>query len=95
VERWENSKDFGRVGIVTGGGGMTPMLDEAHALGCDTYITGEGSMYTKLFAREVRMNLVFGTHYATEIHGIQALAAHVSERFDVPWVFVREDADIL
>ena len=95
VESWENSEVFGRVAIVTGGGGMTPMLDEARSLGCDTYITGEGSMYTKLFAREAGLNLIFGTHYATETHGIQALAAHVSEHFDLPWVFVREDADIL
>lgn len=95
VECWENSDVFGRVAIVTGGGGMTPMLDEARSLGCDTYITGEGSMYTKLFAREAGLNLVLGTHYATEVHGIQALAAHASERFDLPWIFVREDADIL
>jgi dinuclear metal center YbgI/SA1388 family protein len=95
VDCWENAQEFGRVAIVTGGGGMTPMLDEARALGCDTYVTGEGSMYTKLFAREVGMNLIFGTHYATEVFGVQALAAHVSQHFGVPWSFVREDPDIL
>ena len=95
IESWENNDAFGRVGIVTGAGGMTPMLEEARSLGCDTYLTGEGSMYTKLFAREAGLNLILGTHYATEMHGVQALAAHVSEHFGVPWVFVREDPDIL
>jgi putative NIF3 family GTP cyclohydrolase 1 type 2 len=95
VESWQNSESFGRVGIVTGGGGMTWMVEEARALGCDTYLTGEGSMYTKLYAHEAGINLVFGTHYATEAFGPQALVAHLSERFGVPWSFVREHEDVL
>ncbi|MDZ4278356.1 MAG: Nif3-like dinuclear metal center hexameric protein, partial [Dehalococcoidia bacterium] len=95
VESWENSESFGRVAVVTGAGGMTPMMNEARALGCDTYVTGEGAMYTKLFARETGLNLVLGTHYATEALGIQSLAERVGEHFGLPWTFVREDPDIL
>jgi len=95
TESWENTDTFGSVAIATGGAGMTSMLEEARALGCDTYLTGEGSMYTKLYAREVGMNLVFGTHYATEQFGPKALAEHLSERFGVPWSFIAEDPDIL
>jgi dinuclear metal center YbgI/SA1388 family protein len=95
VESWENSETFGRVAIVTGAGYWTRMLDEAHALGCDTYVTGEGAMYTKLYAKEAGINLILGTHYATEAPGIKSLAGLVSEKFDVPWTFVEESPAIL
>ncbi|MCH7488213.1 MAG: Nif3-like dinuclear metal center hexameric protein [Chloroflexi bacterium] len=95
VDSWENNQSFGRIGIVPGGAGMTPMMEEARSLGCDTYVTGEGSMYTKLFAREIDMNLIFGTHYATEAPGIKGLAERVAEQFKLPWSFVQEDKDIL
>ena len=93
VESWQNSETFGHVAIVPGGGGMTNMLDEARSLGCDTYVTGEGSMYTSLFARETGLNLVFGTHYATEAPGIRALADRTAREFDLPWTFVEERPD--
>ena len=95
VESWQNSDALGRVAIVPGAGGMTSMLNEARSLGCDTYLTGEGSMYTKLFARETGMSLIFGTHYATEAPGIKSLGERVAGRFELPWSFVPEDADIL
>lgn len=95
VESWQNSDAFGRVAIITGAGLWTAMLDEARQLGCDTYVTGEGAMYTKLFARETGLNLVLGTHYATEAPGIKALAARAGERFGLPWVFVAEHPDVL
>ncbi|MDQ6669377.1 MAG: Nif3-like dinuclear metal center hexameric protein [Chloroflexota bacterium] len=89
-EVWENSPSFGQVAILAGGGGWTGLLREAQTLGCDTYVTGEGSMYTVLYARETEMNLVLGTHYATEMHGIQTLASHVGERFGLPWQFISD-----
>lgn len=95
VESWRNSERFGRMAVVTGAGGMTPMMREAHELGCDTFLTGEGSMNTKLFARETGMNLIFGTHYATELPGIQSLAERVADHFGLPWQFIPEDPDIL
>lgn len=63
-----------RVAIVTGAGGDTDLLEEARALGCDTYVTGEGGLYTKLYARETGLNLLLGTHTATERPGIERLA---------------------
>jgi dinuclear metal center YbgI/SA1388 family protein len=93
VDAWQNSENFGRVGIVPGGAPWTSFVDEAQSMGCDTYLTGEGSMYTKLFARETGMNLIFATHYATEMYGVQALAERVARQFDLSWDFVREDPD--
>jgi putative NIF3 family GTP cyclohydrolase 1 type 2 len=92
---WRNAETFGRVAVLTGAAGSTRRLEQARAAGCDTYVTGEGSMYTKLYAREVGINLVLGSHYATEKHGVQDWAARVAERFGLPWEFVPEDADIL
>jgi putative NIF3 family GTP cyclohydrolase 1 type 2 len=80
-----------RVGMVTGAGGMTSWLEEARDLGCDTYLTGEGSMYTRLFAREAGMNLVLGGHYRTEAPGIRGLAAELSTALDVPWLFLEDE----
>ena len=81
-----------RVGIVAGAGGLTGWLEEAQRLGCDTFVTGEGSMYTRLFAREAGLNLVLGGHYRTEAPGIRALATELSARQDVPWFFVEDEA---
>ena len=51
-------------------------------------------MYTQLFAREVKMNLILGTHYATEAPAGKALAERVSRDLGIPWVFVKEYADV-
>ena len=95
IEVWRNTQDFGHVGIVTGAGGMTDFMEDGQRRGCDTYITGEGSMYTKLFAREANMNLILGTHYATEAPGVKALAERTASQFGIPWVFIDEDPDVL
>jgi dinuclear metal center YbgI/SA1388 family protein len=94
VEAWENAPTCQRVAIATGGAGATTILEEARQRGADTYVTGEGSMYTKLYARERGINLVFGTHWATETLGVRALASQLEERFGLPWVFIAEQDDI-
>jgi putative NIF3 family GTP cyclohydrolase 1 type 2 len=40
------------------------------------------------YAQEQRLNLHLCGHYATEVHGVQALAAAVAKRFGVPWLFI-------
>lgn len=94
VEAHEHAKEAGRVAIVTGAGGMTADLDEAHRLGARTYITGEGSMFTRLFAREMRMNLVFGTHHATEAPGIRALGERIAQHTALPWEYLADTPDV-
>ena len=91
VESWRNSDSFGRVGIVAGAAGETTAIDEARRLGCDTYLTGEGSMFTRLFARETGVNLVLGGHWATEAPGIKALAQRAAQHFRLPWSFIPEE----
>jgi dinuclear metal center YbgI/SA1388 family protein len=94
-EHRQNSTHFGNVAILTGAGGRTNWMDEAQGLGADTYVTGEGGFYPKLFARERGMNLILATHYATEKFGVQALAEKLSDKFGLPSSFLVETDDIL
>lgn len=75
-----------RIGVVTGGAGDHVKL--AAREGVDTFITGEGQHWTYAVAEELGVNVFHGGHYATETFGVKALAADVSRRFQVPWVFL-------
>ena len=75
-----------RIGVVTGGAGAE--LRNAAREGVDTVITGEGPHWTYALAEELGINVFYGGHYATETFGVKALAAHLSRRFKVPWLFL-------
>ncbi len=75
-----------RIGIVTGGAGGD--LQQAASEGVDTFITGEGPHWTYALAEELGLNVFYGGHYATETFGVKALAAELSKRFNLPWVFI-------
>ena len=75
-----------RVGVVTGSGGS--LIAQAAAAGLDTYITGEGQHWTFFDAEELRVNVFYAGHYATETVGVKALAEHLAAKFDLPWVFL-------
>jgi dinuclear metal center YbgI/SA1388 family protein len=75
-----------KIGVVTGGAGAE--LKTAAAEGVDTFITGEGPHWTYALAEELGINVLFGGHYATETFGVKALAADLSRRFRIPWVFL-------
>ncbi len=74
------------IGVVSGGAGGD--LQKAASEGVDTFITGEGPHGTYGRAEELGVNVLYGGHYATETFGVKALAAHLSERFKVPWEFL-------
>ncbi len=74
------------IGIVTGGAGSEVAVMKA--AGIDTFITGEGPHWSYTLAEELGVNLFYGGHYATETFGVKALAAHLSEQFDLPWEFI-------
>jgi dinuclear metal center YbgI/SA1388 family protein len=75
-----------RIAIVTGGAGSEIYRVAADKI--DMFITGEAPHWAAIAAEELGMNLVLGGHYATETFGVKALAAHLSERFQVPWEFL-------
>src|SRR6266478_6612370 len=74
------------IGVVTGAAGseIYRVADEE----IDTLITGEAPHWAAVAADEVGVNLLLGGHYATEVFGVKALAAHLSQRFRVPWEFI-------
>ena len=80
------------VGIITGGAGseIYRVAAESELDGpfIDTFITGEAPHWAAVAAEELVINLLLGGHYATETFGVKALAAHLSERFKVPWEFL-------
>jgi dinuclear metal center YbgI/SA1388 family protein len=83
--------DFGpkqtrTIGIVTGAAGSE--IYRVAQEDIDTFITGEAPHWAAVAAEELGMNLLLGGHYATEVFGVKALAAHLSRRFRVPWEFI-------
>lgn len=74
-----------RIGIITGGAGS--MIRAARDAALDTFITGEGPHYTYFDAIEWGVNVIYAGHYATETLGVQAMASHLAEEFDLDWDF--------
>jgi dinuclear metal center YbgI/SA1388 family protein len=79
-------KKTGTIGIITGGAGSE--IYKVAQEGIDTFITGEAPHWAAVAADELGMNLLLGGHYATEVFGVKALAAHLSKRFKIPWAFI-------
>jgi dinuclear metal center YbgI/SA1388 family protein len=69
-------------------GGAQSVFEEAVALGVDAYLTGEISEQNVHLARESGVAYIAAGHHATERFGVQALAAHVAERFGIECEFV-------
>src|SRR4030095_5601921 len=83
--------DFGpkqtrAIGIVTGAAGSE--IYRIAKENIDTFITGEAPHWAAVAAEELGMKLLLGGHYATEVFGVKALAAHLSKRFRIPWEFL-------
>ena len=72
------------------GSGNSAVRELAPA-GVDTLVTGELREEWFNYAQEHRLNLYLGGHYATEVHGVRALAAALAKRFHLPWEFIATD----
>lgn len=79
-------KQTRRIGVVTGAAGSE--IYRVAEANIDTFITGEAPHWAAVAAEELGMNLILGGHYATETFGVKALAAHLSQKFLVPWEFL-------
>ena len=81
-----------RVGLVCGGGGLTPDVKEAASWGCDVYITGEKILYTIEYAQFAEINLIIGSHTFTEIFGIESLTKKIKEKYqDIEIIRLKEE----
>ena len=81
-----------RIAILSGSGRSA--LDEMRALDIDTLITGELRQEHFNLAQEQSFNLYPCGHYATEVFGVQALAAEVAAKFKLPWEFIATDCPL-
>jgi dinuclear metal center YbgI/SA1388 family protein len=79
-------KQIRTIGVVTGAAGSE--IYRVAEENIDTFITGEAPHWAAVAAEELGMNLLLGGHYATEVFGVKALAAHLSRRFRVTWEFI-------
>ncbi|MCX5768235.1 MAG: Nif3-like dinuclear metal center hexameric protein [Gemmatimonadetes bacterium] len=77
-----------RWAICSGAGANADTMAEAAARGIDTLITGEGPHWSAVDAEERGLAIIYAGHYATETLGVQALAAHASAQFGLPWSFL-------
>ena len=66
-------------------------LDEAVELGVDAFITGEISEYSVHVARERGIHFYAAGHHATERYGVQALGAHLAQKFAIQHHFIDID----
>ncbi|MEW6109741.1 MAG: Nif3-like dinuclear metal center hexameric protein [Nitrospirota bacterium] len=82
--------DFGKkvrkVGVVSGGGWFA--IKDAERCGIDTFLTGEPSHSAYSLAEEMRVNLVFGGHYATETPGVKAVGRLLGKKFGIAVEFI-------
>ncbi len=72
------------------GSGYSAMA-ELVTSGADTLITGELREDCFNRAQEEKLNLYLCGHYATEVHGVKALAAELAKKFKLPWEFIATD----
>jgi dinuclear metal center YbgI/SA1388 family protein len=78
-----------RVAISTGAAGYE-LVAAAHE-GYDALVTGEAEEPNAAAARELGITLVAAGHHATERLGVQALSAHLADRFALRWEYVEVD----
>lgn len=81
-----------RIAILTGSGQSAVPELKAHQV--DTLITGELRQQHFNIAQELRLNLYYCGHYATETFGVQALASELAEQFEIEWTFLDQDCTI-
>ena len=84
-----DEREIRRLAVSTGAAGHD-LVAAAHE-GYDALLTGEPEEPSSATARELGIHLVAAGHYASEQFGVQALAAHLADRFELEWHFVEVD----
>jgi dinuclear metal center YbgI/SA1388 family protein len=80
VRSWKNNdKQVKKIGVLTGAGHSSNHIKLAYEEGCDTYITGEATLYTIQYAQFIGINLLIGSHTFTEIYGVESLSMKLRE----------------
>lgn len=72
-------------------GAAHDLLEQAHELGVDAFVTGEVAERTTHLARELGLHCFAAGHHATERCGVRALGEHLAARFGIEHRFVDID----
>jgi dinuclear metal center YbgI/SA1388 family protein len=72
-------------------GGAQGYFEQAIAAGADLFVSGEISEQTTHLARESGVPYIAAGHHATERYGVQALGAHLAQRFGIDCEYVDID----
>jgi len=83
------SRNVRRIAWCTGA--AQDYFEQALAVGADLYVSGEISEQTVHLARESGAPFIAAGHHATERYGVQALGAHLAERFGLECRFIEID----
>lgn len=80
VRTWKHhERSVERIGMLTGAGHASTIIKKAVDAGCDTYITGEATLYSIQYAQFAGINLIAGSHTFTEVFGVETLAKKLQE----------------
>ena len=63
-------------------GAAAEFLEDAIAMGCDTFVTGEARFHAVLAARTAGVNLILLGHYSSERPAVEQLASMLNAEFD-------------
>ncbi|MBF0309445.1 MAG: Nif3-like dinuclear metal center hexameric protein [Magnetococcales bacterium] len=69
-------------------GAAPELIREAREAGADLFISGEATEYLFHYAREEGIHFMAAGHHRTERFGVQALGAHLAERFALEHRFI-------
>lgn len=75
-------------------GGAQRMIEDAHALAVDAYVSGEISEATVHFARENGIHYFSAGHHATERYGVQAAGEWLVQECGIEHIFVDIDSPV-
>lgn len=82
-----------KVAICSGSAGA-PAIEEAIALGCDAFVTGEIKEAVPITCEELGFNLLSCGHHRTEIFGVRALSVLIQAELGIPACFVDIDNEV-
>ena len=81
-----------KVAICSGGG--SSIIPEIIQYGADTIVTGEVQQHVFGIAYENKINLYICGHYATEVFGVKNLSEIISNKFNIPKIFIPESCNL-
>lgn len=91
IRQFKNSPNpIRKVCISTGGGNLTTAMKYAVEEKCDTYLTGEYSLYSQQYAELTGMNLLVGSHTNTELPGVKTMVEKLIHNTDLQAIRMKE-----